>query len=361
MNRSTPRPSSTRACSAYSGPCSPRIEHLELAERPDRAGDQHVSARDVARLAREAHGRRVDRLELVVEEPRPRACAGWRRTCSSRSARHRRGCSSHGRRRRSRARAGSPPRGSAARARAGEERAHAAVGHDRRAGAQPLEEVRHASSLGVSVSGVGSPDGVTRRLGRRVARSSADGDTKAPLDGADFVTAARARGRSAAHPGRLIDDGMRTRLTLPDARSVDAAACGSMVLHGGALLIVDAEDRPAARRHPPLPARRRGRVRLLARPGRAGAGSRPGARARADTVSRGLRPSGSSSGTTIGNEPSERVARRAGFKRVGPEPPIEYPGGRVIETNLWVGSPSPRLSALRRRRGRRDPPSRRRR
>ena len=43
------------------------VEDLELAERADRARDQHVTARDVARLAREADARRVDRLELVVE------------------------------------------------------------------------------------------------------------------------------------------------------------------------------------------------------------------------------------------------------------------------------------------------------
>ena len=67
MNRSTPRPSSTPACSAYSGPCS-RVEHLELAERPDRAGDEHVAAGDLARLAREPHAGAVDRLELVLEE-----------------------------------------------------------------------------------------------------------------------------------------------------------------------------------------------------------------------------------------------------------------------------------------------------
>ena len=40
--------------------------------------------------------------------------------------------------------------------------------------------------------------------------------------------------------------------------------------------------------------------------------------------------------TTIDNVPSERVAARAGFTLVGPEPPIEYPGGRVSLTHLWV-------------------------
>ena len=46
------------------------VEHLELAERADRAGDQHVPAGDLARLAREADGGRVDRLELVLEQLR---------------------------------------------------------------------------------------------------------------------------------------------------------------------------------------------------------------------------------------------------------------------------------------------------
>ena len=68
-------------------PVLARVEHLQLAERPDRAGDQHVTAGDVARLAGQADARGVDRLELVLEQlPRP-ACGGWRRRCSSRSAR----------------------------------------------------------------------------------------------------------------------------------------------------------------------------------------------------------------------------------------------------------------------------------
>jgi hypothetical protein len=25
--------------------------------------------------------------------------------------------------------------------------------------------------------------------------------------------------------------------------------------------------------------------------------------------------------------------------RVGPEPPIEYPGGRIVETTLWILKP----------------------
>ena len=45
-----------------------RVEHLELAERPDRAGDEHVSAGDLPCLARKPHACGVDLLEGVVEQ-----------------------------------------------------------------------------------------------------------------------------------------------------------------------------------------------------------------------------------------------------------------------------------------------------
>jgi RimJ/RimL family protein N-acetyltransferase len=54
-----------------------------------------------------------------------------------------------------------------------------------------------------------------------------------------------------------------------------------------------------------------------------------------------LRPSRLELRTTVGNVPSERVAARAGFRCVGPEPPIEYPGGRVALTTLWIREPEP--------------------
>ena len=41
---------------------------LDVAERPDRAGDEDVAPRDLARLARDAHGGGVDRLRLLREE-----------------------------------------------------------------------------------------------------------------------------------------------------------------------------------------------------------------------------------------------------------------------------------------------------
>ena len=44
-----------------------RIEDLELTERPDRACDEHVLSGDLARLAREADAGRVEILERVVE------------------------------------------------------------------------------------------------------------------------------------------------------------------------------------------------------------------------------------------------------------------------------------------------------
>jgi RimJ/RimL family protein N-acetyltransferase len=59
----------------------------------------------------------------------------------------------------------------------------------------------------------------------------------------------------------------------------------------------------------------------------------------AEIVAR-LQPSRLELRTTIGNEPSERVAERAGYTRVGREPPIEYPGGRITETTLWVLEPA---------------------
>ncbi len=34
-----------------------------------------------------------------------------------------------------------------------------------------------------------------------------------------------------------------------------------------------------------------------------------------------------------------RGRERAGYTRVGREPPIEYPGGRIAETTLWILEP----------------------
>ena len=160
-----------------------------------------------------------------------------------------------------------------------------------------------------------------------------------PLDGGDFVLR-HAREDDVPRLVELVDDEMRARLMLPAV--ADVALTRQMVLHGGALLIVDAAtDLPV------------GGVRLFLHGDAVEFGYwlGPDARGRglatralelvsAAVVSR-LRPSRLELRTTIGNVPSERVAARAGFTCIGPEPPIEYPGGRVVETNLWIREPSP--------------------
>ena len=115
-----------------------------------------------------------------------------------------------------------------------------------------------------------------------------------------------------------------------------------MMLHGGALVIAD------PRTDLPL-----GGMRLFLHGDAVELGYWLGADSRgrglatralqlvADAVVWRLRPSRLELRTTIGNEPSERVAARAGFERVGPEPPIEYPVGRVVETTLWILVPDP--------------------
>ena len=155
-----------------------------------------------------------------------------------------------------------------------------------------------------------------------------------PLEGGDFVLR-HAREDDVPLLVELVDDEMRVRLTMPEV--VDAALTLQMVLHGGALLIVDAAtDLPL------------GGIRLflhgeavefgywLAADARGrGLATRALELVSAAVVSR-LRPSRLELRTTIGNGPSERVAERAGFTCIGPEPPIEYPGGRVAMTTLWI-------------------------
>jgi RimJ/RimL family protein N-acetyltransferase len=110
-----------------------------------------------------------------------------------------------------------------------------------------------------------------------------------------------------------------------------------MMLHGGAVAIVDATtDEPL------------GGMRLFLHgdavefgywlgPGGRGRGIATRALALVSgKVDADLRPSRLELRTGVGNEPSERVAARSGFTRIGPEPPIEYPGGRIVETTLWV-------------------------
>jgi RimJ/RimL family protein N-acetyltransferase len=155
-----------------------------------------------------------------------------------------------------------------------------------------------------------------------------------PLDGGDFVLR-RAREDDIPVIVGLVDEEIRTRLTLPDG--LDPPLARQMALHGGALVIADpVTDVPI------------GGMRLFLHGDAVEFGYWLGAPARgrglatralqllSDEIVSRLRPSRLELRTTIGNLPSERVAARAGFTRVGPEPPIEYPGGRVSLTTLWV-------------------------
>jgi len=158
-----------------------------------------------------------------------------------------------------------------------------------------------------------------------------------PLDGGDFVLR-HAREDDVEVVNALVDDEMRRRLLLPE--TIDLAMTRLMLLHGGALVMADAAtDRPL------------GGIRLFLHGDAVEFGYwlGPDARGRglatralqlvsAEIVDR-LRPSRLELRTTVGNEPSERVAARAGYTCVGREPPIEYPGGRVVETTLWVMEP----------------------
>jgi RimJ/RimL family protein N-acetyltransferase len=158
-----------------------------------------------------------------------------------------------------------------------------------------------------------------------------------PLDGGDFMMR-RAREDDLPKIMGLVDEVMRTRLMLPD---LDLALARLMAMHGGALLIVDAEtDEPL------------GGIRMFLHGDAVEFGYWLGASSRgrglatralelvsAEILAR-LAPSRLELRTTLGNEPSERVAARAGFMRVGLEPPIEYPGGRIAETTLWILEPA---------------------
>jgi RimJ/RimL family protein N-acetyltransferase len=155
-----------------------------------------------------------------------------------------------------------------------------------------------------------------------------------PLGGGDFVLR-HAREEDLPVIVGLVDDVMRTRLDLPAAFDTDLARL--MALHGGTLVIVDsATDLPI------------GGFRLFLHGAAVEFGYWLGAAARGrglatrgllllvEEITDRLEPSRFELRTTLGNTPSERVAARAGFRLVGPEPPIEYPGGRVALTNLWV-------------------------
>jgi len=156
----------------------------------------------------------------------------------------------------------------------------------------------------------------------------------ARLGGGDFVLRP-AREDDLEPIVGLIDDVMRLQLSLPE--TFDVAMARMMILHGGALVIADAEtDEPL------------GGLRLFLHGDAIEFGYWLGAKARgrglasralalaSEAVVARLEPSRLELRTGVGNEASERVAARAGYTRIGPEPPIEYPGGRVLESTLWT-------------------------
>ncbi len=158
-----------------------------------------------------------------------------------------------------------------------------------------------------------------------------------PLDGGDFVLR-RARETDLPLIADLSDDELRARLLLP--ADADAAFLAPFLLHGGSLLIADSEtDLPLGGMRMFLHGDAIEFGYWLTAPARGrGLATRSLAVLSAHLVDR-LRPSRFELRTGVGNEPSERVALRAEYTRIGPEPPIEYPGGRVLQTTLWVREP----------------------
>ena len=128
-----------------------RIEDLELTERPDRACDEHLVPGDLARLAGEADAGRVEILERVVEHER----ASLRRfapnvfvSISSAPARDVAGMHRDDALGRPDVRLlGAAQALHGAR----DERAHPAVGDERRAGAESVEEAAHGRPTVVPV------------------------------------------------------------------------------------------------------------------------------------------------------------------------------------------------------------------
>ena len=150
------------------------VEPLDVADRADRAGDVDVRARHLPRLAREAHRRRVDPLELVLEEvPRELAPVGAERVrldqlgAGADEARVE-GDDALGRAQVRLLGAAQPRHG------AGDQRAHAAVGHDRRPRAQAfLEAARHPRHC--SEAAAVNPERGTSQLRKGDSRAGAPG------------------------------------------------------------------------------------------------------------------------------------------------------------------------------------------
>jgi RimJ/RimL family protein N-acetyltransferase len=156
-----------------------------------------------------------------------------------------------------------------------------------------------------------------------------------PLDGGDFRVRHAREDDVPAVKAALVDDVMRRELRLPEV--VDDAFARAMLLHGAAFLIVDAAtDAPLGGMRAFLHGDAVELGYWLGPSSRGkGLASRAVGLVAAAIVDR-LRPSRLELRTGVGNAASERVAERAGFRRVGREPPIEYPGGRVVETTLYV-------------------------
>ena len=119
-----------------------------LAERPDRARDEDLAPGHLACVARELHGGRVDPLEVVLEEVVRELAAVRAEGVRLDELRARVDEADVERDDRVRGAEIRLFRAAQARHRARDERAHPAVGDDRRAAPEPLQEpVRHAPTL----------------------------------------------------------------------------------------------------------------------------------------------------------------------------------------------------------------------
>ena len=126
----------------------------DVAQRPDRAGDEHLLARDLPRVPRDLHGVGVDPLDLVLEEARGELAAvraeGVRLDQLGPGADE-----AEMERQDALRRAEVRLLGAAeARNRARDQGSHAAVAADRRAAREALDEgIRHAATLKAAAGG----------------------------------------------------------------------------------------------------------------------------------------------------------------------------------------------------------------
>jgi hypothetical protein len=136
------------------------VEHLELAERADRARDEDVAARDLACLPRDPDARRVDLLEgLVEEEASELAPVGAERVRLDQLRPRRDVARMHRDHALGRAHVGLLGTAQAGDG-AGDQRAHAAVGDERWAGSQTIEKTAHgAATLDTGIGEAGLPPG----------------------------------------------------------------------------------------------------------------------------------------------------------------------------------------------------------